>query len=66
MTSQTGQQIIALHILPNSSRCKGIRAMKVGQLIQYSVRNVFLQIIQKLRWGNLFQAFFLKKKPYTR
>ena len=44
MTSQNGQQIITIHILPNTSRDKGNQAMKFGQLIEYNVRNFFLQI----------------------
>ena len=43
MTPQTGQQIIKGHILPNISRSKGNQAMEFGQLIKYSVRNIFLQ-----------------------
>ena len=33
MTSQTGQQIITIQILPNISRSKGNQTMKFGQLI---------------------------------
>ena len=40
MTSQTGQQIIAVHILPNISRTKGNKAMKFGQLVEC---NIFLE-----------------------
>ena len=40
ITSQTEKQIIAIHILPNISKSKGNQAMKVGQLIKYSVRNI--------------------------
>ena len=42
MTSQPGKQIITMHILPNDSRSKDNQAMKFGQLIKYSVRNIFL------------------------
>ena len=42
-TSRTGQQIITIHILPNISRSNDNHAMKFGQLIKYSVRNIFLQ-----------------------
>ena len=44
MTSQTGQQIIAIHILTNIPRSKEKQGMKFGQLIEYNVRNFFLQI----------------------
>ena len=35
MTSKTGQQIIAIHILHNISRSKGNQTMEFGQLIKY-------------------------------
>ena len=40
MTSQTGQQIIAMHILPNISRSKGNQTMKFGQWIEYNMRSI--------------------------
>ena len=43
MTSQAGQQIITIHILPNISRSKGNQAMKSGQLRKYCMTNMFLQ-----------------------
>ena len=36
MTSQTGEQIITVHILPNISKIKGNQVMVLGQLIKYS------------------------------
>ena len=32
-----------MHILPNISRSTGNQAMKLGQLIEYNKRNIFLQ-----------------------
>ena len=43
MTSQTGQQIIAIHILLNISRSKGNQAMNVGQLTEYNMRDIVLE-----------------------
>ena len=43
ITSQPGEQTIAIHILPNISRTKGIQAMRFGQLIEYSTRNIFVE-----------------------
>ena len=44
MRPHTGQQIIIIHILPNTSRSKVNRAKKkIVQLIKYSERNIFLQ-----------------------
>ena len=42
MTSQPWEQTIAIHILTNISRSKGNQAMKFGQLIEYNIRNTFL------------------------
>ena len=50
MTSQNGQQIIAIYILPNISRSKDIQAKRFGQLIEYGVRNIFLQkMMEKMK-----------------
>ena len=43
ITSQPGEQTIAIHILPNISRTKDIQAMRFGQLIEYSTRNIFVE-----------------------
>ena len=43
MTSQLGQPTIAIDILPNISRSKGNQAMKFGQLIEYNMRNIFVE-----------------------
>ena len=43
MKSQAGQLILTIHILPNISRYKGNHTMELGQLIEYSMRNIFSQ-----------------------
>ena len=43
ITSQTGKQTIAIHILPNISGGTDNLTMKFGQLIEYNVRKVFLE-----------------------
>ena len=43
MISSSGRQIITIHKLPNISRNKDNQAMQFGQLIEYNVRNIFLQ-----------------------
>ena len=43
MTSQPGYQTIAINILPNISRGKGNQTMKFGQLIEYKMRNIFVE-----------------------
>ena len=47
MTSQPILQTIAIHILSNISQSKGNKTMKLGQLIEYNKRNIFLQKLCK-------------------
>ena len=42
-TQRAGQHIIAIHILSNISRSKRNKTMKFGQLIEYNMRNIFLE-----------------------
>ena len=58
MTSQTRKQIIAIHILPNISRSKDNQAMKFGQLIEYNMRNIFLEIFLKIHTQNAVEKLF--------
>ena len=44
MTSPTGQQIIAIHILRNISRSKINQTKKFDQLIEYNMGSIFLKI----------------------
>ena len=44
MTSKPGWQSIVIHILPNISRKKGYQTMKLGQLLEYNIRNIILEI----------------------
>ena len=43
LTSQTTQQISTIHVLSNTSISKSNQAMKFGQLIKYSVRDIFFK-----------------------
>ena len=43
MTSQPGEQTIAIHIMSNISRSKGNQAIKFGQLLEYNMRNIFVE-----------------------
>ena len=47
MTTQTGQQIITIHILPNLLRSRGNQKMKFSHLIEYNMRNIFLKKLCK-------------------
>ena len=68
MTSQTGQQTIAIHILLSISRSKGNQTMKPGQLIEY---NKIIIVLQKScrKWGRETSSrplfVFLKKHYMT-
>ena len=41
--SQRGYERAAIHTLANISRNKGNQAIKCGQLIEYKMRNIFLE-----------------------
>ena len=43
MTSQTGLQTIAIHILLNISENNGNKTIKFGVLIEYNEKNILLQ-----------------------
>ena len=43
MTTQPGQQLIAILTLPNISRSKGNQAIKFCQLIEYSITSIFVE-----------------------
>ena len=43
MTSQPGLQTIAVPVLSNMSQIKGKQAMRLGELIEYSKKHIFLQ-----------------------
>ena len=70
MTSQPGEQIIAIHILSNISRSRGNQRMKFVRLIEYSLRNILIEtltwgtfswkIIHKIWWKNYSQVLYYK------
>ena len=51
--SQSGKQIIAIHILPNISKGKGSQTMKFGQLIEYDTRSIFLEKLKNSFWNKI-------------
>ena len=61
MTSQPRKQTMAIHILPNISRIKGKEIMKFGQLIQYDMRNTFLEKTDAKCCGETTRRPFPKK-----
>ena len=53
MISETGKQIITIHLLPNISRSKGNQAMKFGQLKEYKSEKYFSsKVMQRMRQGD--------------
>ena len=43
MMPQPGEQTIVIYILPNNSKSRSYQTMKIGQLIEYNMRNIFLE-----------------------
>ena len=43
MTSKPGKQTIAIHTLPNIPKSNSNQTMTFGQLIEYNMRNIFLE-----------------------
>ena len=62
MTSQTRQQIIIIHILSNISRGKGNQTIKFGQLIEYNMKNIFLEKSYTKFGGELVPGPFIKNQ----
>ena len=62
MTSSTGKQTITMHILPNISRSKGNRAMKFDKLVEYDMKDIFLEKPYKRE----SREKPYKEKPYSR
>ena len=42
MMPSTGNKIIIIYILPNISKSNGTQTMKIGQLMEHNVRNIYL------------------------
>ena len=62
MTSQTGQQITIIHILSNTLRSKGNQTTKFGHLVEYDMRNSFLEKSYTKCGGEASRRPFYKKK----
>ena len=60
-----GKNTIATHILPNISRSKDNQTMKFGQLIEYNMRNVFLEKSYKKCCGETSPRPFYKKSKLS-
>ena len=53
---------MAIHIFPNISRSKGNQAMKFGQLIQYNMKNIFVEKSYTKCAGEIISRPLSKKK----
>ena len=60
MTSRPWKQIIAIHIMQNISRSKDNQSMKLFQLIEYHMRNIFLEKSYKKGDGETVSRSFSK------
>ena len=65
MTSQPGKQAIAIHIFPNISRNKGNQSMKLGQLVVYNRKNIFLKMLYTKFCGETIPRKFPKKSQLS-
>ena len=61
MTLQPGQQAIAIHILSNISRNKDNQTMKFGQIVEYNMRNIFVEKLYTKCGGEAIPKPFSKK-----
>ena len=61
MMSQPGKQTIQLHILAIISESKMNHTMKFGQLIEYNMRNIFLEKSYTKCGGETIPRSFSKK-----
>ena len=65
MTSQTGQQISTINILPNTSRSKDNQTIKFGQLIEYNMRNISFKNHPQNMVKKLVQNPFIKNQNWA-
>ena len=63
--SQPKKKAIAIHILPNISRSKGQQTLKFGQLIEYNMRNIFIEKHTQNVVEKLFRDPFLKNHNWA-
>ena len=61
--SQTGEKIITIRKLP--TRSKGNQTMKFGQLVEYNMRNIFLEKSYTKYGGEASPRLFYKKSKFS-
>ena len=62
MTSQTGKQIITKYLLRNISESKVNQTVKLGHLLEYIMRNIFLEKSYTKCGGESIPRSFLKSQ----
>ena len=65
MTSQPGKESIPIHIFTNISGSKGNQPMKFGWLIDYIMRNIFLEKSYTKCGGETIPRVFSKKSKLS-
>ena len=60
MMSKPGKETTAIHMLINISRSKCNQRMKFGLLIEYNIRNIFLEKLYTKCGGELVTDPFLE------
>ena len=65
MTSQPGKQTITIHILLNILRSKGNQTITFGYLIEFNMRNVFLEKIWTKCGGKTIAWTFSKNQNWA-
>ena len=61
----TWETKIAKHMLPNLSRSKCNQTMKFGQLIEYDMRNIFLEKLYTKSGGETNPRLFSKNLKWS-
>ena len=54
-----------MHVLPNISRSKSNQTMKFDQLIEYNMRNIFLEKPSTIYGGETSPRAFFKKSKFS-
>ena len=65
MTSKPGYKAIVMYILPNILRSKSNQTIKLGQLIKYDMRNIFLEKSCTKCGGETSPRPFLKNQNWA-
>ena len=65
MTSQPGKQVIAINTLSNISKGKRNQTVKFDQLIEYSMRNIFLEKSNTKCGKETIPRYFSKKSTFS-